>query len=439
MSARNYQRQSFEAIRQAERVRFQELQQVQLQYGLDPSWLQSAVENGTDPADARAARDQLLADEQRRAAASAVVPLTAGPVHGPAGAELLLRAWFGRPDAAAALGVVEGQRVEYSGLGRDALARVAGVSGAGADPWTMYCEAIRGRTIHAGGVSLSAVIPVASDLLPATMATAIEQLIRHDWRRRGQFWRAAARVVVSPDMRPRRFRFMSGTAFDSAYSPEAGAPIESHDAGTSGWRYADLHVKSWREEVLVSRVGMIDGGGLELGAWMSGAMVLWNDQLDRQVAELLTGAAVATVQGTFGADHFSEAVSALNRQKVGQAPLGSSRPIALCGENRRALMSAVPGPARASGDESAVLSQVVYSASVDPDFLAVVHPEFLPLAVASLPGRGLDPQAAVGGFAGVKSERVASERGAVCYQDRSDPGLCIASSGSCAGAVRLIA
>ena len=328
--------------------------------------------------------------------------------------------------------------MEYLGLGRDALARVAGVTGQGADPWTMFMSAVRGRTIHAGGVSLSAVIPVGSDLLPSTMATAIQQLIRHDWRRRGEFWRAAARVVVSPDMRLRRFRFMSGTAFDSAYSPEGGPPAESHDAGTGGWRYADLHVKSWREETLVSRVGMIDGGGLELGAWMSGAMVLWNDRLDQQVAELLTGAAVATVSGTFDADHFSEAVSALNRQKVGRAPLGSSRPIALCGENRRALMSAAPGPARATGDDAAVLSRVVYSASVDPDFLAVVHEEFLPVAVASLDG-SLDPRAALGGFAGVKSERVASERGAVVYQDRSDPGLCIASSGSCAGAVRLTA
>lgn len=68
-------------------------------------------------------------------------------------------------------------------------------------------------------------------------------------------------------------------------------------------------------------------GGVELAAWMSGRIALWHDALEREVAELLTGAAVRTSARAFGGEHFSSAVSDLNRQTLGGAVFGSSRPI----------------------------------------------------------------------------------------------------------------
>ena len=443
MTARHYNRQSFEDIRQAERVRFQALQRVQLDFGLGESWLASAVESGTDPAEARAARDQLLADEGRRADGSAIVALAAGPLGGPPAAELVCRAWFARPDAAEAIGVVEGQRVEFSGRPRDALARVAGITGQGADPWFVYQMAERSGTIvtgPVGRVDLSMTgRPLTSSGLPAALRDALDSIVRVDWRRSGAFWRASAMMIDGIDYRPRRFWLAQGSVQDAEITAEAGEPVHSPDGGGGGWRYADLQVRRRREETLLSRTRMINVGGVELSSWISARLALWHDGLDRQVADLLaTSAAVRTNAGGFDAEHFASAVAGLNRQMVGGVPLGSSRPIALCGEGRRVLMSAVPGPARATGDEAAVLSRVVYSASVDPDFLCLVHPEHAPLVIGGLGGR-LDPEAAVGAFAGVMQDGEASMRGAVVSQDRSDPALCVDGETKCVGAVRMIA
>ena len=109
----------------------------------------------------------------------------------------------------------------------------------------------------------------------------------------------------------------------------------------------------------------------------------------------------------------------------------------MAGEARRGLLSAVPGPAHATGDESALLSRIEFSASVDPDFLALVHPMFMPVAIAGLGGR-LDPRAAVGSFAGVMQDGAMSDRAAVVYQDISDPALCVDADGAAVGVVRMV-
>ena len=443
MNPRNYSRQSFESIRQAERQRFQELSAVRLEFGLGEDWLAHAVESGTDPAEARAQRDQLIADERRRAEGSEIVALAAGPLGGPPAAELVCRAWFARPDAAATMGVVEGQRVQFDGRPRDALARVAGITGQGADPWFVYQMAERSGVIITGPVGRIDLSmtgrPLTSSGLPAALRDALDTILTYDWRRSGSWWQAASTVIDSIDFRPRRFWIAQGSVQDAEIVPEAGEAPHSPDGGAAGWVYADLQVRQRKETLLLSRQRMINVGGVELGSWVSARLMLWHDGLDRAVADLLTNAAVRTNQGTFDAAHFASAVAALNTQKVGGVPLGSSRPILLAGEARRALMSAVPGPARASGDEAAVLSRVVYSASVDPDFLCLVHPEHAPCAIGGLGGR-LDPQAAVGSFAGVRLQDGAmSERGAMVAQDRSDPALCVDGDGNAVGVVRMIA
>ena len=441
MNPRNYSRASFESIRQAERQRFQELSAVRLEFGLGEDWLAHAVESGTDPAEARAKRDRLIADERRRDEGSEIVALAAGPLGGPPAAELLARVWFARPDAAATMGVVEGQRVQFDGRPRDALARVAGITGQGADPWFVYQMAERSGTIETGPVGRIDLSmtgrPLTSSGLPAALRDALDTILTYDWRRSGAFWMAASVAIDSIDYRSRRFWIAMGSVQDSEIVPEAGEAPHSPDGGAAGWVYADLQVRQRKETLLLSRQRMINVGGVELSSWISARLALWHDGIDREVAALLATAPVRTVQGAFTAAHFGEAVAALNTQKVGGVPLGSSRPIAICGENRRALMSAVPGPARATGDEAAVLSRVVYSASVPGDFLALVHPDHMPIVVGALGGR-LDPQAAVGSFAGVMQDGAASMRGALVAQDRSDPALCLDGGGAAVGVVRMV-
>ena len=176
-----------------------------------------------------------------------------------------------------------------------------------------------------------------------------------------------------------------------------------------------------------------------MSSWISGRLRLWHDTLDRQVATLLTSAKVATNAGMFDADHFSAATAALNTRLLGGVPLGSSMPVAICGENRRALMSAVPGPRQAAGDESAVLSAVTYSASVDPDTLVLIHPDHLPVGLA-YSGAGIEPRAVLGPFSGVTGAGPGdtADRGACVYQHRSAPGLLTDSDGNAVGAIRMI-
>ena len=435
MNTRSYSRASFDNIRQAERQRFQELSAVRAEFNLAESWLAAAVENGTDPAEARAQRETIRAEDERRAAAADVHLLPGGPVDGAAAVELLTRSYFGRPDVAAT--VQTPRRVEHAGRGRDALARVAGLGGQGCDPWQLWLGAVEGAQYRLSSSLLGEVSAQPAGGLPAAVREALLLIVRHDWARSGAFWMAASMVVDGIDFRPRRHWIAQASVQDSEIVPEAGEPPHSPDGGASGWMYADLQVAQRKESTLLSRQRVFNVGGVELGAWVSARLALWHDGLDQQVASLLASAPVRTVQGLFDAGHFAAAVAAVNTQKVGGVVLGSSRPILLAGENRRALMSAVPGPARASGDEAAVLSSVVYSASVPADFLCLIHPMFQPCAVAGLGGR-LDPMAALGKYAGVRQDGAMSERGAVVYQDRSDPALCLDSKGNAVGVVRMV-
>ena len=438
MNPRSYNRQSFESIRKAERQRFQELSAVRAEFNLAESWLAAAVENGTDPAEARAQRDQIRAEDERRAAAGEVHLLPGGPVGGAAAVELMTRAYFGRPDVAATVELPAGQRVQFAGRGRDALGRIAGVGGPGVDPWQLWRVAVRPHLNLSAAGLLGEVSAQPAGGLPAALRGTLDTIVRHDWQRSGSWWMAASMVIDGIDYRSRRHWIAQASVQDSEIVPEAGEAPHSPDGGARGWMYSDLQVQPRKETTLLSRQRVFNVGGVELGAWISAKLALWHDALDRQVADLLTtSAAVRTDAGTFDAAHFSAAVAALNRQTVGGVPLGSSRPILLAGEARRGLLSAVPGPAHASGDESALLSRIEFSASVDPDFLAVVHPAFQPCAIAGLGGR-LDPRAQVGSFAGVMQDGAMSERGAVVYVDRSDPALCVDADGAAVGVVRMV-
>lgn len=437
MNPRSYNRQTFESVRQSERARFQELSAVRLEFGLGEDWLAHAVESGTDPAEARAQRDQIRAEDERREAAGAIHLLPGGPVNGAAAVELMTRAYFARPDVAATIELPAGQRVQFAGLGRDSLARVAGVGGPGVDPWQLWLGAVEGPRYRLSMGLIGEVSAQPEQGLSAAVRDTLDTIVRHDWARSGAFWMACAMVIDGIDYRPRRHWIAQASVQDSEIVPEAGEAAHSPDGGASGWMYSDLQVQPRKETTLLSRQRVFNVGGVELGAWVSAKLALWHDALDRQVAALLTDAAVRTNSGAFTAAHFSEAVAALNTQKVGGVPLGSSRPILLAGEARRGLLSAVPGPAHATGDESALLSRIEFSASVDPDFLAVIHPIFMPCAIAGLGGR-LDPRAQIGAFAGVMQDGKMSERGAVVYQDRSDPGLCVDGDGNAVGVVRMI-
>ena len=387
------------------------------------------------------------ADEDRRRAGAHVEPHPDGSARGPAAVEFLARAFFGRPDVAAGIEVPAGTRIQFTGSARDAFGRLCGVRGVGVDPWQLY----RGLLKSAGGsimtgpasgrIELSAVGAASGALAFAQQAAAVrdalDEIVAFDWPRSGVFWMAATRLIPAPDMRARRYWLAASGVMENDEVPESGEGVRSPDGGSSGWLYADLQVTNeHRPTILLSFERWLNNGGMELSAWISGRLRLWHDSLDQEVAALLTGSAVRTNPGMFDAAHFASAVSAINRQTIGGAPLGSSRPVALCGENRRAFMSAVPGPARATGDEAAVLSRVVYSASVDPDFLALVHPQFMPAALAYL-GQ-LEPRAVLGPYAGVRSAgRGNSDAGACVYQHRSVPGLVLDDAGKAVGVVRM--
>ena len=381
-------------------------------------------------------RSQIADSNRRQLEGSEVHALADGRLGGPPAVELLTRAYFGRPDVAAGLEVA--RRVEFSGLGRDSLARVAGIGGQGVDISRLWSAAVQGSRFGLSGGVGGEVSALGHDDLPAAVRNSLDVILTYDWRRSGSWWRSASMLIDAIDYRSRRFWIAMGSVQDAQITPEAGEPVHSPDGGSGGWVYADLQARQRKESVLLSRQRMVNVGGVELAAWISARMMLWHDGLDQQVAALLATAPVRTVQGMFTAAHFSEAVAALNRQKVGGVPLGSSRPITLCGEARRGIMSAIPGPAHASGDQSALFDRIEYSASVDPDFVCLIHPQHAPIAVGA-PGMRIDPDVEVGSYAGVMQDGEASMRGALVAQDRSDPALCVDGDSKAVGVVRLTA
>ena len=361
MNPRSYNRQSFESIRQAERQRFQELSAVRAEFNLAESWLAAAVENGTDPAEARAQRDQIRAEDERRAAAGEVHLLPGGPVGGAAAVELMTRAYFGRPDVAATVELPAGQRVQFAGRGRDALGRIAGVGGPGVDPWQLWRVAVRPHLNLSAAGLLGEVSAQPAGGLPAALRGTLDTIVRHDWQRSGSWWMAASMVIDGIDYRSRRHWIAQASVQDSEIVPEAGEAPHSPDGGARGWMYSDLQVQPRKETTLLSRQRVFNVGGVELGAWISAKLALWHDALDRQVADLLTTSAAGPNgrrarstaahfwRGGRGSQHGKRS-AAYRSGPAGRSLIWPARIGARC-------MSAVPGPARATGDEAAVLSR----------------------------------------------------------------------------------
>ena len=426
----------------AERKRYQALRAVSVEFKV-PGLLDQWVANGTDPDVARSQRAEIRDADARLFASGEVRPIPRGEYpEGAAAVECLLSQFLGRPDVAR--GVEVSGAPARAALSRDSLALVAGVTGQGADPWTVYQTLL--RTQEAGSIITDRVAFAAAPgalgagSQAAALRDALDMILAFDWPRAGQFWRAATRMMLSPDMRPRRWWVASSGASEQDEIPESGSAERSPDGGSGGWCSVDLRVTNGhREELLLSYERFLNNGGIELSSWISGRLRLWHDTLDRQVATLLTSAKVATNAGMFDADHFSAATAALNTRLLGGVPLGSSMPVAICGENRRALMSAVPGPRQAAGDESAVLSAVAYSASVPGDFLVLIHPHHLPVGLA-YSGAGVEPRAVLGPFSGVTGTGPGdtADRGVCVYQHRSAPGLLTDSDGNAVGAIRMI-
>ena len=173
--------------------------------------------------------------------------LPGGPVNGAAATELLTRHYFSRPDVAATLGVVEGQRVQFAGLGRDALARVAGIGGPGVDPWALWLSAVEGPRYRLSSGLLGEVSAQPEQGLTAAVRDTLDLIVRHDWQRSGAFWMAAAMVVDGIDYRPRRHWIAQGSVQDAPIATEAGEPAHSPDAGARGWRSSDLRVAQRKE------------------------------------------------------------------------------------------------------------------------------------------------------------------------------------------------
>ena len=334
---------------------------------------------------------------------------------------------------------------QFSGLGRDALAAVAGLAGAGADPSAAWRQLLHESgaagidTTPTGGIvklgmgagAAGAVTRAAT--FPASVEDSLRMIVQHDWERAGTFWRTCTRVVRAPDFRSRDWRVAMSGASSSEVAQESGSPSFDASPG-AGWLSASLQVKRRPTSTTLSYERWISVGGLELGQWLQGQIALWHDAIDAQVAALLAGASVRTVAGTYDDDHWDKAITALNRQTVAGATLGASKPIAVVGENRRGIaLSLAP---RAEGDMGSLLSRVECSATVDPDFAAVIHPNFMPCMLAHMRD-DLTPIAAMG--PAVRGEGGArSDLGAVVAQDRSAPALTVDSDGNVPGAVRMI-
>ena len=439
----NYpKRSSHDAIRQAERVRYQELTEIGAEFGcagLVPGW----VEDGTDPDEARASRAQFRADAERRRVESEIRQVA--PVTGRPAVRLLVHAFFGRPDVP--VEVPANQRAQFSGAGRDALAAVAGIAGLGASPDVAWSGVLAGRggagvntqstggivKLGMGGGAAGAAGASTASSLPAAVEDSLREILTADWQRSGSWWMAATRLIRTTDFRDRIWRVAMSGASVSEVASESASPVQDADVGSSGWLAAQLQVKRLRSDVSLSYERWVSGGGLELGQWLQGRLTLWHDEIDAQVAALLGGAAVRTVAGTYDDDHWDKAVTALNRQTIGGAVLGASRPIAVVGENRRGVaLSLAP---RAEGDRGATLERVEVSASVPADFAAVVHPRMPPCAISHLHDT-LVPIAAMG--PAVKGEGGArSDLGAVVMQDRSAPALITDADDQAVGVVRL--
>ena len=445
--AANYSRRDFDAVRSQERSRLRELEAIAAQFNRDGDWVRQAWEDGVEP---QAARDQLSAQASRQQdRENAVRPHPDGIVVGRPAVELLIREFFARPDVARGVDLGTVPRAVNRGPSRDALARCAGIEGPDADPATLWLRVARERSgwntsdarvelQFAGG---SAGVRPASGLV-AAVRDSLDRILTHDWQRSGAFWMAATMLLDCPDHRRRRWWIASAGTQVNEEAVEGGGPAPMNPLGGGpGWRHATVQVDNSRRQWLsLSLERLISAGGVELSTWAATQIAIWHDDLDRQTAALLEDGAVRTLAGGFDDLHLSAATAALNRQTLGSIPLGSSRPVMLAGEARRGIMAAVPGPAHAEGDQSALFSRIEYSASVPEDFCALIHQDFMPVALGY---KGeLEPQMAVGRVAGTP-EGVSPMGGqrdsmAIIYQHRSDPALLLDGAGKATGVVRLV-
>ena len=434
----------------AERKRYQALHAVSVEFDA-PGMLETWVANGVSAEDARAGRAENRAERERHDAAGRITLDPAGAVTNHAArVELVTRHWFNRPDVADTL--PPGARVQFNGDNRDVLARIRGLKPTGgADPSHLFGLAIdeeRGAGILSYGSRLVLGMGTAAGAsttggISVAVRDSLDQILQHDWMASGAFWRGACREVESRDFRPRRFWVTSSgsgaVGIVGGNVSESGAgEVVSHDAGTGGWLQIDLQVRHryFEDSMSLTVESVVNEGAAILSAWMAARVANWHHAADREVEALLGGASVDVSSGALDAAHFSAAVAQLNRQEIAGLPLGSTLPVAIAGEGRRGLLSAVPSVQRAEGDQTAVLSRIEYSASVAADFGPVlIHPGCMPAALGRIRGSELTPRVAIGDGGGSDSPM---GRRAVAWQDRSAPALVQNAAGETIGAVRMV-
>ena len=224
----NYDRQSFESVRSAERSRLRELERVGALFGLADVQVRNWYEDGSDPVEVEAKLSDRRAQQNAVAVMNLIESDPAGGLSGPAAVDLLVREFFGRSDVSVNLG--DAERIGGR-FGRDALARVSGVRGGGADPWVVLNTVVRSAgpmgLMTTGGrvdfMSGAGALPAASQA--AAVRDALDLITLHDWNRTGAFWRAGCRLFDSPDLRDRRWWLAMGAVPSSATIPEGGEPL----------------------------------------------------------------------------------------------------------------------------------------------------------------------------------------------------------------------
>ena len=222
-----------------------------------------------------------------------------------------------------------------------------------------------------------------------------------------------------------RVWFARGGSVSAVSLAESGPVRRASNESSEAWPWVDLRVASdvFDSTLVLTReraVNAGDGGMAEIGAFIAAEIAGWHDELDGQVVTALASA--PETQGAFDAAHVAAAVAALNRQTIGKMTLGSSsRPWALAGDNRQALVRGLLPTS--DSDQAALLGGAAFSSAVDADTLILVHSDVQPCAIGHLAGGDLVPRPMFGRSAGVSvpgsQDRVISPAGVRVQFDAS--------------------
>ena len=387
MAARAYRRETHDQIREAERVRTAGLLALS---GADDARRLGWIAAGVSVADARAELER-EADERRRRLAAEVRPVEGHLRLAGGAATCAMLTMMNRPDLAArhAEAAVPPVRdpILWLGSSREGFERLLGQSGPALDVWSATLDGLdqaahgRDRVALSAGVGTVAALPAGS--LGAALRDASQIVIRDNWERGGSFWMRAVRPVQVRDFKPTRVWWTRTGDVAATAGGESGPPRRASDESSEAWPWVDLQAAAdaFDAALVLTReraVNAGDGGAAEIAAHFASQIAAWHDRLDREVVSALSSA--PSVEGY---SSWPAAISALNRQTIGDMTLGSAgRPWALAGDNHRAAVQAhLP---TSDSDQAALLAGASFSSAVDADTLILVHGAFRPCAIAHL-------------------------------------------------------